>query len=712
LAPPSSAEWNINSHWENPPTYTHHYYNFQSVFHGMQSHFGAFAEREDKTIARWDFTIPCKDKNNNPQRSTKVYYAESGCNQPTCVDFITKPCYDNVYRFDEMVCSFIKRLGNGPIKFSTFKDKIVSSSEQKEPFMSYGNSHFEIWYDTAKVEVKKQGTIAVIPNQPTYFADDDTISVALVRDASNMYSCLRCFDHDLHGRRDSIDAMDNDIIACRPCLGYEKVQVTVSSITYQDCELCLPHQVRNEANTKQCIKCQDIDPLKPMRRKKTAIAGHAVCTTCQHFQYFRGDSDAGCIFLKTVTDEISVDQANQKAALKGSDYYIKDDILQEFDAKFYRDNILPSSNWSTQLVPKACTPSYEIPTGNVPRVRFTAWCGHREMLRHQQAWVQVNDSSLYVPLNRDLARTRINTSVVQLCGTNELKQVSGNTTYDLACGSHLFSIVRWGFADACELCVGAKYTDKCWPTYVPELAEAYDDFYFDTRNRALTPHKGACRDCNPRCDPNLQADSYIDPIPFSCWWNGTGRIPGVLGATATTFAWYKPAPCTKCGDVRLSTDAAKLVLACGNRVSYRRWHADAVSGSTINADRSIPSIQTWCVEKLDNPLATMQTDDPTKFETFSQLNCKQTVFDTPPAFLPYCPPGWYVERTCATSSEKWNPDCCVKCKLCTGILFKTDAYKDCPGDEFFDSQDRGCITKCLTNQYTRNNQCIKCEACE
>jgi hypothetical protein len=194
-------------------------------------------------------------------------------------------------------------------------------------------------------------------------------------------------------------------------------------------------------------------------------------------------------------------------------------------------------------------------------------------------------------------------------------------------------------------------------------------------NSALTPHKGACKDCNARCDGNLQFDSYIDPIPYSCWWNGTGRIPGVLGATATTFAWYKPAPCTKCGAVRLSADAGKLVLACGNRVSYRRWHADAVSNSNLNAERSIPSIQIWCVEKLDNPLATIYTDDPAKFEMFAHLNCQQTVYDSPPALLPYCPPGWYVERTCASSSEKWNPDCCVKCQICRAPRFMLDAFR-------------------------------------
>ena len=119
-----------------------------------------------------------------------------------------------------------------------------------------------------------------------------------------------------------------------------------------------------------------------------------------------------------------------------------------------------------------------------------------------------------------------------------------------------------------------------------------------------------------------------------------------------------------------------------------------------------------CAEKLDNPTAKLCTETPAEFETFAQLNCRQTVDDTPPALLPYCPPFWYVDETCALASALWNPDCCVKCKACRGGLFKLDAYYDCPGDEFFDSQDRGCTTKCLTNQYLRNDRCIKCEACE
>jgi hypothetical protein len=489
------------------------------------------------------------------------------------------------------------------------------------------------------------------------------------------------------------------------------VKLTSLTVKIQDCVVCDRHQVRDLADATKCRKCIDMNALTPMRRYKTPTAGDAVCTKCQHFQYFDAQSDAGCIFLETVTDKIEV--VNNKAVLSGKDSYFTDEP-KEISPKFWRDSILPMSNWSTQLVPKACVASYVKPTTDVPRLHFTAWCGHREMRRHQQAWLQVNASSLYVPLNADRMRTRSNTSVVEICGTNRLKQVSGNTTFDLACGSHLFSIVRGGFQDACELCVGARYTDKCWPTYVPELAEAYDDFYFHPINTALTPHKGTCLDCKTRCHNALEANSYIDPEPYSCWWNGTGRVPGVLGATATTFAWYKQAPCRSCSAVRLTDDRAELGLACGNRVSYRRWLADTVSGSEEGPTRSIPSTQICCVEKRPEAAGTICTDKPAEFETFARDGgvCRQTVDDAPPAFTAYCPPGWYVERTCASGSPAWNPDCCVRCKICRTNMFKLDAYKVCPGDEFFDSQDRGCTTKCLTNQYTRNGQCIKCEACE
>ena len=715
LLPGGLNEWDIDKHWQNPPTRRNHYYNVNSVFDGMQrSGFSGFHDKEDKTIARWDYTIPCEYSYDNMKRSTNVIYAESGCSQTTCVDFITKPCYDNVYRYDEMVCTLIRdNFKQGPILFSTFKEKIIRLIPYREPFMSYGlhegSSYFDIWYDTAKVQVKRDATI-LDPSVPHIFADSHTISVSLVRDSSKAYSCNTCFDVDipLYGRSDLVDAMDNDIVACRPCLAYEKVQVTVRSRNYQDCVVCAPHQIRNPAQASECLKCKDDNALTPMRRRKTDTSGDSVCTRCQHFQYFDGNSEAGCIFLDTVTDNIK--RVNNKAVLSGKDFYITGENRKEIDLKFWRDNIEATSAWNLEFIPQACIAPFDIPTTSVPRLTFTAWCGHQEMVRQQQAWLQVDASTLYVPLNSDRDRTRINTSAVELCGTNALTPVLGNTVFDLACGAYKFSIVRAGFNDKCTLCGSAMFTDKCWPTYVRGL-EVYDDAYFDPANKALTPHPGTCSNCNARCDNILQDDSYIDPVEYSCWWNGTGRIPGVLGANATNYSWYKPAPCTQCGNVKLTADAAKLVLACGNRVSYRRWIDDTVTSSE-DATRSVPDTKICCAEALPPAAGTLCTEIPAEFQTFSQLKCRQTVDDTPPAFLPYCPPGWWVERTCATDSPLWNPDCCVRCKLCLANMFKLDAYKVCPGDEFFDAQDRGCTTKCLTNQYNRNDQCIKCEACE
>ena len=708
-------EWNINNHWSNPPARREHFYAFKSLFDATTGRFGDFSAREDKTIATWDYTIPCRDESGNQytihKLSPRVYYAESGCNDVACVDFVTKPCYDNIYRFDDMVCGLIERVfPNGPIKFHTFKEKIMSTY-QREPFMSYGrhegNSYFDIFYDTTRVQVKRGESILYPDTGPHIFADDHTITVTLAPD----FSCKACTDIDLFGRLSPADnPMAFDIIKCRQCRDYEKVEQTNG---IRDCVVCGAHKVRNPDAAAECKKCEDVSALTPMRRQnaETKVAVHSVCTKCEHFQYFDISSAAGCIFLRTVADGIKLSGGKALLSENGKDFYISDQKETEIAPKYWRDFKEATSAWNTQLAPRACIPRYVIPTGDVPRLKFTAWCGHREILRHQQAWLQVGESSLYVPLNSDPNRTRTNASVVQLCGTSALTQVSGSTTADLACGAYTFSIIRSGFADACALCVGAKFTDKCWPTYVAGL-EVYDDAYFDPANKALTPHPGTCADCNARCDNILQADTYIDPIPYSCWWNGTGRIPGVLGANATNYSWYKPAPCKKCGDVRLTADAAKVVLGCGNRVSYRRWLADTVTGSELDAARSIPSIQTCCVEALPPAAGTLCTDTPAEFETFAQLRCRQTVDDTPPALLPYCPPGWWVERTCATDSPRWNPDCCVRCKPCRGGLFKLDVYKVCPGDEFFDAQDRGCTTKCLTNQYLRNDQCIKCEACE
>ena len=703
LLPPDS-EWNINRYWRNPPTYSKHFYNFKTVFDVMQGTFGEFSRREDKTIATWDFTIPCVDEYNNQQRSNKVYYAESGCNQQTCVDFITKPCYDNIYRYDAMVCALITKFGSGPIKFSYFKDNIMSSA-QKESFMSYGNSYFEIWYDTAKVQVKKDSTITVTPNQPTIFTDDNTILVSLVQD----YSCVACVGLDLFGRLSSKDnALENDIIPCRRCLDYEKVQITQSSKDYQDCVLCDPHHIRNPVQVAQCRKCIEIDPAKPMRRSapypQTDPPTDSECKTCRQFQYFDIATPEGCKFLPTVTDDVKV--INRKVQLSGQDYYIKNGLRKEIEEQFWRDNRPENASWYADIKLSECTYGAEDESILVKRLLFRSWCGHQEMVRHQQAWVQVDGSTLYVPLNNDMGRTRINTTVYDLCVNSTLKQVQGSTTADLECGQRQFKIIRSGFQDPCTRCNGTKYTKNCWPTYAPGL-EIYDDQYFDPANKkTLVPQPGECAACNAKCDT---ADEYIDPVQYSCWWNGTGRIAGVLGATTTNFSWYKPAPCTKCQSVKLPATKAELYLSCGNRVSYRRWLPDDVSDSTKTPARSIPSIQVCCAEPLTVKLC---TDNELEFETFSSQFCRQSVDDVWPTTLAYCPVGWYVDETCARENTLWSPDCCVKCKACRGGKFKIDAYYDCPGNEYFDSQDRGCTTSCLTNQYLRNERCIKCEACE
>ena len=696
-------EWDIRNHWVNPLTRRDHFYTFKPTFDVMTERFGNFWQLEQKTVARYDYTIPCKDSYNRQQRSTKVYSAQSGCEQKTCIDFITKPCYDNIYRFDEMVCTLIKYHFSGNqadgMPFSVFKSKIVQNEQQMAPFMQYGlhegNSYFEIWYDKTKVRVRRNADL-VEPNTPTVFSDAHTISVSLIRDGTIHYSCSGCLDIQLFGRYSAVKPMVNDITPCKACVRYEKVQ---QYSDYQDCETCDQHHIRNPDKATQCRKCIEIDRAKPMRRIQPADVD---CTTCKLFQYFDGATPQGCEFLQTVMDNIQV--VDRKAKLSGMDFYIKDEIRKEIPAQKYRENVIENASWYTELMLGSCTFSSQ-DTSVVKRLDFQSWCGHQEMVRHQQAFMQLVGSTWYMPLNNDAGRTRSNTTVVDFCGSNSLTRVQGSRTVDLECGQHKFSIIREGFKDPCTLCLGAKYTMNCWPTYAPGL-ELYDDKYFLPSNKALTPQPGECAWCNKVCS---EAGHYIAPVEYSCWWNGTGRTPGVLGSTPTNFSWYKLAPCKACENVQLTPDSASLVLTCGNRVSYRRWLPDDVSDSAKTPLRSIPSIQVCCAE----PLTVRQcTDNELEFQTFAQQNCRQSIDDTPPVTLPYCPPGWYVDPACAQDNALWQPDCCVKCKSCRGGRFKTDAYYDCPGHEYFDSQDRGCTTSCLTNQYLRNERCIKCEACE
>ena len=702
------GDYNVNKHWRTPLTRRDHYYNVKPVFDGMTQRFGTFYEKEDKSITKWDYRLACTDKYNRPQLSPKTIYAESGCNDIPCVDFISKPCYDNIYRFDEMLCPLIQFRFSGEnaqgIKFSSFRHKIIMLEPERVNFMQYGlhdgNSYFQIVYDNTRVRVRKNTNEIVQPNNPTIFADNDIISVSLIQDGAVRFSCTGCLHLDLFGRQSAVKPMLHDITACRGCILYEKVQ---EYSEYQDCVPCDPHHIRNPDKATECRKCGEINRTKPMRRAAPYPQTDQECTTCKQFQYFDVSTPEGCKFLPTVTDNVKV--INRKVELSGQDYYIKNELRKEIEEQFWRDNRPENASWYADIKLSECTYSSEDESILVKRLNFRSWCGHQEMVRHQQAWVQVDGSSLYVPLNNDMGRTRSNTTVVDLCNST-LKQVQGSTTADLQCGQRQFRIIRSGFQDPCTRCNGTKYTKNCWPTYAPGL-EIYDDQYFLPANKkTLVPQPGECAACNAKCDT---ANEYIDPVQYSCWWNGTGRIAGVLGATATNFSWYKPAPCTKCANVKLAATKAELYLSCGNRVSYRRWLPDDVSDSTKTPLRSIPSIQVCCTE----PLTVKQcTDNELEFETFSPQNCRQSVDDTPPATLAYCPPGWYVDETCARENTLWSPDCCVKCKACRGGKFKTDAYYDCPGNEYFDSQDRGCTTSCLTNQYLRNERCIKCEACE
>ena len=170
---------------------------------------------------------------------------------------MTKPCYDNVYRYDEMVCTLIENVFKTTITFQKFVQDIVSETKYQDPFMSYGRypptgpSYFDIHFDQAKVEVRKNA--AVISPGITAFVLTDQILVAL----KPLLSCNGCKDLHLllHGRAPPPEAaLLYHIIACRACLLYERILFGVSA---NDCKLCERHQVRNPdpEKTDECRKC-------------------------------------------------------------------------------------------------------------------------------------------------------------------------------------------------------------------------------------------------------------------------------------------------------------------------------------------------------------------------------------------------------------------------------------------------------------------------
>jgi hypothetical protein len=95
--------------------------------------------------------------------------------------------------------------------------------------------------------------------------------------------------------------------------------------------------------------------------------------------------------------------------------------------------------------------------------------------------------------------------------------------------------------------------------------------------------------------------------------------------------------------------------------------------------------------------------------------CQPNVPDLETTFAPFCPPGWFLDRSasgCKGVLAKWSNACCSRFEGCVGAgRLQTNEYRTCPGDNAFDTQLAGCVTTCAEKNYEVDGTCIACESC-
>lgn len=693
---------------------------------------------------------------------------------PTCPDFVSHACFYNAYSFYGRACSWVEKTGNG-MRFESLKDSMQDMQRQStqntlwDEFRSYGNGNFEVDLQGFKLQVsydKNDGGGFRSWTGSVYFENNYLIKIA----PQTGYSCLGCGDLGRHpiyyGVKDTkLTETDDNAYApleCRVCSTNERVPIQglIGQVRkdWNKCEECEKHKIRDYRDPEvqsSCATCQTISRLTatesaiyPMR-----VKGTLECTACKHTQYFVGSTEAGCLWLKSISDSISGFNAisGYPLFLGANDEDPRDEVLDAFAKiprpvgfKKYR-NLKVGESWLSSTEEASCECNVDkivnytaINMTNTTRntqpqkLYYRQWCGHHEIIRHSDALLlkqQILPSPVifvsYVTLQ--LIKRDCVGQLTVLGGTTKQEMIEKRIA-EFKCTnvSHqfLYEIRRNGQSLQCTVCPGFLYTKQCWPTYHPSMSTV-DAVYFSTD--AARPSPGTCSPCSPRCAGGHQ---FFDVSLFSCWSNGTTRIAGsdhgrldLVQARASqhTNYWYKEAVCMDCpkldgfeADIRRPA----LVARCGNKPSFETWHPDEVV--YLNSeDLSVPKIRECCSVK--DEAAGQSSVAPTfdqnldayciTKENNAAISCAGTIPDLATETQPYCPPGWYVIETCAADSAVWTPKCCSKCEPCSLGKVKTREYRECPGDTFFDTQSEGCKVDCLSGNYRDGDFCYPCENC-
>lgn len=212
--------------------------------------------------------------------------------------------------------------------------------------------------------------------------------------------------------------------------------------------------------------------------------------------------------------------------------------------------------------------------------------------------------------------------------------------------------------------------------------------------------EGNCEPCTP-CGLNYY-NSACKPGPGTCQRCkthsdcGTGKFylrheldNGCDDAHAVTDY-----TCVSCKQVIQNDQGFWIMQACGNNV-FTRWKDD----NTVN--------------DKPNSLACDYSSTDASCDVFDG-GTRRTQWNSPGTPLPYCPPGWYVLKTCFEAHpEEWHPDCCERCE--NNDLFperkKNPDWEACTGQTSVDTQRT--VARCEDNYFedTDAKRCKLCEMC-
>ncbi len=632
----------------------------------------------------------CRESGKWKYMQAKQY--ESKCSQEICQNFVTPPCWENVHSIAALPCAWEKRVRENSATDGFVSFRQMTDFDYARGMHNYGAGSYVITFPAEMVASTRSSPIA----------NGNTISIAdgeqLKFELKPLYSCALCQE----ARRDGVwgvvsttNKKEMQVVKCTECKAYEKL------IDFS-CEECIPfHTTRLWSLKSACVACP---AAFPMRRSGGVDSN---CTECAILNYFNVQNENGCQMLASVrlTKDGTIDGVDEVSVIPGQ--------AREIRRKYYR-HVQSNTAWSSAVKELACD-SRETSVSLKTALSYRRWCGHTEMKREQQALLQIGNSSRYYLYSTNSMTTQGYAAISTVCAAGSWTPTDGGV-FDAVCLDNRSSTmnihaVREGNVEKCTACSGGRYTLNCWPTYHAALRNEEEEYFSNANIRSSA---GTCDQCARRCTLD---GHYMSPEKFSCMWDEArqGRASGFVSEVNASayFYWYKQAPCKPCKNVLLGATQAVLVKQCGNKATFRMWDKDQTRpfGSE---ERSIPTVQTCCSQLISPNLPDNCTREEDNANVFISENCKteREMQDFEPVQQNYCPPGWWVDESCAQkSSSIWSPDCCKRCLDCTGNMFKTENYAECSGATYIDTQATGCERRCLSNSYEKNGRCYRCESC-